>query len=132
MAELTLTQRAELQENSRFRSRLAAAVQKTANFWNDYATDTLQKYNVAVKKRKEYARQVSSNPGLPSGGYVSYFVSKYNTDIAVTSNLESDSPFDVNTNQLGDMQLTDSSTSTITFDYFAGVKTGDETTQILL
>lgn len=132
MAELTLTQRAELQDNNRFKSRLAAAVQKTANYWNEYVVDTFAKYNVAVKKRKEYAAKVLSNPGLPSGGYVSYFVSKYNVDIAVTSNLEADAPYDVTTNQLGDMQLTDSSTSTITFDYFAGVKAGDEATQIIL
>lgn len=132
MAELTLTQRAELQDNGRFRNRLAAAVQKTANYWSEYPIDTFAKYNIGVKKRKEFARQVLNNPGLPTGGYASYFISKYNVDISVAGKLESENPFDANSNQLADAELTDSASTAITFDYFSGVKTGDDATQILL
>ncbi len=133
MTELTLTQRAALQENSRFSNRLAAAVQKTANYWNQYDVDTFAKYSVGNQKRKEFAKRISMHPGLPSAGYASFFLSIYNDDIAAVGQLETDNePFDANSNQLSDARLLDSSTTAITFDYFAGVQAGDDAEQIIL
>ncbi len=133
MAELTTTQRADLQDNSRFNNRLAAAVQKTANYWNNVAIDTFAKYNVANQKRKQFARNIANNPDLPNSGYAAFFLSIYNEDISLVGQLETDNiPFDANSNQLSDDRLLNSSTTTITFDYFAGVQIGDDAEQIIL
>lgn len=133
MAQLTLSQRSELQNNSRFQQRLASAATKTAKFWVDFEVDQFSEYNVANKKRKEFAKRVLA-AGLPLiSSYVGAFLSAYNEDIAGQDILEDDQlSFNAQTNQLADAQLTDSSASSYTFDSAAGVEPGDTTKQINL
>jgi len=133
MAQLTLSQRSELQNNNRFRQRLAAAATKTAKFWVDFSVDQFSAYNVANQKRKEFARKILSNGLTTINSYAGTFLSTYNEDIADANILENDQvAFNAETNQLTDAQLTDSSASSYTFDNAAGIETGDTTKQINL
>lgn len=133
MAQLTLSQRSELQNNARFQQRMASAATKTAKFWIDFTVDEFSEYNVAVQKRKAFAKRVlgAGVPGISS--YAGAFLSAYNEDISGAGILEDDQlSFNAQTNQLSDTQLTDSSASSYTFDNGAGVETGDTTKQINL
>ena len=133
MAQLTLSERAELQNNSRFQQRLGSAVLKTAKFWLDFNVDQFSEYNVANQKRKEYARKVQSLGVQFMNNYAGSFLSAYNTDISLPGILEADQlPFNPQTNQLADAELTDSSTTSYVFDAAAGVEAGDESKQIIL
>lgn len=133
MAQLTLSERAELQNNARFQQRLASAVTKTAKFWKDFVVDQFSEYNVANQKRKKYAAQVLAVGAQPISSYAGTFLSSYNTDISGAGILEDDGlPFNSQSNQLSDTELTDSSSASYTFDIAAGVETGDETDQIVL
>lgn len=133
MAQLTLSERSELQNNTRFQQRLASAVAKTAKFWNDFLIDQFSEYNIANQKRKAYARTVLKAGIGPSNTYAGSFLSSYNTDISGPGILEDDqAPFNAQTNQLSDTELTDSSASSYVFDHFAGVEVGDTTKQINL
>lgn len=132
MAQLTLSQRSELQNNARFQQRLGSAVVKTAKFWNDFVVDTFAEYNVANQKRKAFAKLVLKGGVGNISSYAGSFLGSYNVDIADVGIKETEDAFNVSTNQLADAQLTDSSSASYTFDYFANVEIGDETKQINL
>ncbi|MBK7097919.1 MAG: hypothetical protein IPH58_05650 [Sphingobacteriales bacterium] len=124
MATLTLTlnEKAELLNSIKFQNRINMAAAKTAKYWLDYATDTIAKYNVAVKKRKIFARQIIKQ-GITQE-YIKQFLLKYNPSEPI---LENDGhPFDAECNQLVDSVLTDSSASAEVFDLMAGVVVGDD------
>lgn len=120
---LRLDQRAEMVNKLSFLNRLAAAIKGTADYWKNYNVDTFEKYNVGVKKRKEYAKQVLGNASVPNlQAYAEYLVYNYTYD----------GEPEIENGELVDSVLSDSTTSANSFDYFAGVKQGDETKQIEL
>ena len=128
MATLTLNERAELLNSIRFHNRLNMAAAKTAKYWIDYATDTVAKYNVAVQKKKIFARQIIKQ-GVTQE-YIKQFLLKYNPADPVLENVEQ--PFDAESNQLADSVLTESAASAETFDLMAGVVAGDESKAVEL
>lgn len=133
MSQLTLSQKSDLQNNSRFQQRLASATTKIAKYWADFVIDQFSEYNVANQKRKAFAKRILSN-GLPQmSSYAGTFLSAYETDITGAGILEDDqAAFNAQTNQLSDTQLGDSFASAYTFDSGAGVEPGDTTKQINL
>ena len=128
MATLTLNERAELLNSIRFHNRLNMAAAKTAKYWIDYATDTVAKYNVAVQKKKIFARQIIKQ-GVTQE-YIKQFLLKYNPADPVLENVGQ--PFDAESNQLADSVLTESAASAETFDLMAGVVAGDESKAVEL
>lgn len=124
--KLWLSQRAELADKLSFLKRLAAAVKGTAEYWKNYPIATFENYNIAVKKRKEYSRGILQGSGVQNvQAYAEYLLNQYTFDDAVGADLDENG-------ELSDLVITDSAASAATFDYFAGVKTGDETKQIEL
>lgn len=124
--KLWLSQRAELADKLSFLKRLAAAVKGTAEYWKNYPLTTFENYNVAIKKRKEYARGILQGSGVQNvQAYAEYLLNQYTFDDAVGADLDENG-------ELSDTVISDSAASAATFDYFAGVKTGDETKQIEL
>jgi len=123
MSQLTLSQRSTMAGNGYFHQRLSSAIRKTANYWLNYAMDSVAKYNKAVQKRKLLARQIMQGM-LPVGmqAYAEYLLSQYNEN---TPDLIGGNGIDAG--QVSDAVLTDSSASTLTYDFFAGVETGDDT-----
>lgn len=120
MAQLTLSQRSQMSNSLSLQQRLVCAVKKTANYWKDLQLDTVPKFNVANRKRKEFARQVLSSSVPNTQSYAEYLISHYNETTP-----------DLNTaGELSDLVLTDSAASAATFDYFAGVNSDDDTKQI--
>jgi hypothetical protein len=128
MATLTLNERAGLLNSIRFHNRLNFAAAKTAKYWIDYTTDTVAKYNVAVQKRKVFARQIIKQ-GV-SQEYIKQFLLKYNPVDPVLENVGQ--AFDAEINQLADSVLTESSASAETFDLMAGVVAGDDSKAVEL
>lgn len=128
MATLTLNERAELLNSIRFHNRLNMAAAKTAKYWLDYATDTVAKYNVAVQKKKIFARQIIKQ-GVTQE-YIKQFLLKYNPADPVLENVEQ--AFGAEINQLADSVLTESSASAETFDLMAGVVAGDDSKAVEL
>ena len=128
MATLTLNERAGLLNSIRFHNRLNMAAAKTAEYWIDYATDTVAKYNVAVQKKKIFARQIIKQ-GVTQE-YIKQFLLKYNPADPVLENVGQ--PFDAESNQLADSVLTESAASAETFDLMAGVVAGDESKAVEL
>ncbi len=128
MATLTLNERAGLLNSIRFHNRLNMAAAKTAKYWIDYATDTVAKYNVAVQKKKIFARQIIKQ-GVTQE-YIKQFLLKYNPADPILEN--EGETFDAESNQLADSVLTESSASAETFDLMAGVVAGDESKAVEL
>lgn len=130
MAQLTLEQRAALQNSTRFQQRFQAAMAKIARYHIDSPQpSTYEEYNEKKRKLKEYSRAVMAAGGTVSGQHIADFISSYNDD--VTGRLENNSePFNAETNQLSDVELYDAGTSIVTFERMAGVVAGDETRQI--
>lgn len=129
MAELNLTQRAELKNNQRFQQRLHLAATKTANYWLTFPIATIGDMNVAMQKRKVLARKILAAGGVDSE-YISTFVMEYNEPSPVLEDPQE--PFDAVTNQLADGQLTDSSTSAAVYDKIARISAGDNSKTITL
>lgn len=128
MATLTLNERAGLLNSIRFHNRLNMAAAKTAKYWLDYATDTVAKYNVAVQKKKIFARQIIKQ-GVTQE-YIKQFLLKYNHADPVLENVGQ--AFGAEINQLADSVLTESSASAETFDLMAGVVAGDDSKAVEL
>ena len=128
MATLTLNERAGLLNSIRFHNRLNMAAAKTAKYWIDYATDTVAKYNVAVQKKKIFARQIIKQ-GVTQE-YIKQFLLKYNPADPILEN--EGETFDAESNQLADSVLTESAASAETFDLMAGVVAGDESKAVEL
>lgn len=128
MATLTLNERAGLLNSIRFHNRLNMAAAKTAKYWIDYATDTVAKYNVAVQKKKIFARQIIKQ-GVTQE-YIKQFLLKYNPADPVLENVGQ--AFGAEINQLADSVLTESSASAETFDLMAGVVAGDDSKAVEL
>jgi hypothetical protein len=128
MATLTLNERAGLLNSIRFHNRFNFAVAKTAKYWLDYATDTVAKYNVAVQKKKIFARQIIKQ-GVTQE-YIKQFLLKYNPADPVLENVGQ--AFGAEINQLADSVLTESSASAETFDLMAGVVAGDDSKAVEL
>lgn len=126
MSQLTLSQRSTMAGNGYFHQRLSSAIRKTANYWLTYTMNTVAKHNKAVQKRKLFARQIMNGSMLISmQAYAEYLLSQYNE--ANPNLIEGDG---IDAGQLSDIVLTDSSASTLTYDYFAGVSADDETRPI--
>ena len=124
--KLWLSQRAEMAEKLSFLRRLAAAVKGTAEYWKNYPISAFADYNVAMKKKKEFARQIFSQASIPNlQAYAEYLLNQYSFDSGAGPDLDENG-------ELSDTVISDSAASAATFDYFAGVKTGDETKQIEL
>lgn len=119
MAQLTLTQRSEMANSLSVQRRLVAAVKGTAEYWRNYPLDSLADYNVAVKKKKEFAKQILQNASLASvQAYAEYLLNQYQFD--TTPDLDGNG-------EVSDTVLSDSTASAATYDYFAGVLPGDDT-----
>ena len=122
MAQLTLSQRADFSNSLNLQRRLISAAKKTANYWTGLPLDTVAKFNVGNHKRKIFARQIltSSVPNIQS--YAEYLVNQYNEQTPVLNTA----------GELDDSVLIDSQASAATFDFFAGVQSGDDSKQIIL
>ena len=119
MAQLTLSQKSEMANSLTVQRRLVAAVKGTAEYWRNYPLDSLGAYNVAVKKKKEFAKQILQNASLAnSQAYTEYLLNQYQFD---------GSPDLDDNGEVSDTVLSDSTASAATYDYFAGVLPGDET-----
>lgn len=122
MAKLTLTLQAHNANSLSVQRRLVSAVKATAEYWKNYALDTIGAYNEAVRKRKIFASQILQNSSIPSPqAYAEYLLGHYS--------YEGEPEIDTN-GEVEDVVLADSTASAATYDYFAGVKAGDETTPI--
>lgn len=123
MAALTLTQKANMATSLSFQLRMAAAVKAKAKTIIDAIPTTFANYNIENKKRKVFARAIFSSGSIPNPqAYAEYFLSQYNdVNPTLDENLE-----------VADVHLTNHPAVTATFDYFAGVETGDTIKQIIL
>lgn len=124
--QLNLTQRSQMANAETFLQRLNTAMKGTAQYWKDFTPSQVSDYNVAVQKKKEFARKIFATGVYENiRAYAAYLLNQYRYD-------DSGEPDIDETGQLSDSVLMDSSSSVATFEYFAGVKTGDETKQIEL
>lgn len=113
MAQLTLSQRGAMANDGQFHQRLRAALKKTAHYWNNSSDgDEL----TAVYKRKIFAKQILSGNLPDMRSYAEFFLSMYNEEEPV---------MDADGNNLADSELTGSSATSLSYDYFAGVETKD-------
>lgn len=121
MAQLTLTQRSSMATSISLQGRLVAAVKNTAEYWKNFPLDSKESYNVAVKKKKDFARQILENASLPNiQAYAEYLLNQY----------QFDGDPDLEKDELSDAVLSDSTASAATYEYFAGVQPGDDTKAI--
>lgn len=124
--QLNLTQRSQMANSETFLQRLNTAMKGTAQYWKDFTPTQFDHYNVAVKKKKEFARKIFSTGVYENiRAYAAYLLNQYRYDDAGEPDIDE-------TGQLSDNILMDSSPATATFEYFAGVEFGDETKQIVL
>lgn len=124
MAQLTLSERSSMANNSIFQQRLSSAVKKTANYWKDYTLSTVADFNKANQKRKIFSRNILNSVNYVNiQAYAEYLLTQYNTESPV---IISDVNNIANT-QLQDSELTDSGASSSAFDFFSGVVVGDST-----
>lgn len=122
MAQLSLTQKSSMAYSSTLQARLVAAVKGTADYWKNFPLDSLSAYNVAVQKKKQFARQILSNPSIPNPqAYAEYLLNQYQFD--TTPDLDGNG-------EVSDQVLSDSTASAATYEYFAGVQPGDDTKAI--
>lgn len=121
MAQLTLSQKSTMANSLTFQRRLVSAVKATANYWANYTIDTFEKYSVANKKKKEFAKLILGQASIPNPqAYAEYLLNQY-TDANPSLNADG---------ELDDQILSDSSASSYTYDYFSGVQPGDDTKQV--
>lgn len=110
--------------NGTFQLRVSMAIRKTANYWDQFPLDQVSKFNVANKKRKEFARQVLlGGANYNIGAYTQYLLSQYNDE-----NPDVIGEPDLNAGQLSDTAITDSPASASTYDFFSGVEPNDDVT----
>lgn len=118
--ELTLSQRAIMANNYTFQQRMVLAMRKKANYWKDYNPITVGDFNLRTQKRKQFAHKVLNGQITVSIiSYCEFFLNQYNAD---PPDLDENTP-----PQVTDLVLTDDGAADATFDYFAGVRTGDDT-----
>ena len=118
MAQLTLTQRAEMAANTAFQSKVRSWLKNRANFWKDTVTTERSEVNRAMQKRKRFAKQILLTNGFVNSilyGMSEYFLMQYNADPPVLDGgVLADSEFD-------------NAAFNAAYDYFAGVEAGDDT-----
>lgn len=123
MAQLTLSQRAEMANSLSLQRRLVSAFKKQAEYWKNYTVTTFAQYNEKTRKCKTYSRQILNESSIANiQSIAEYFLSQYNTDPPVLDS----------SGELADSELTDSPASAATYEFFAGVKMNDDTKQIEL
>lgn len=116
MAQLTLEQKSTIAKDPVFQDRLKAALNVWSTYWSEYNADTIEKFNLAVQKRKRFSENVLDGGFVPVQPMAEFFLTGYN---------------EVNPDLDNDQVLSDSQYSSKTFDKFAGVEPGDETEPIL-
>lgn len=134
MAQLTLTEKTVMSNIILFQQRMSTAMKVLANTYKDVTLTLAADFNLRNKKRKEFAKQVlAATPTLGSTtllssstlnikAYVDYFLVQY-TDVSPDIDTNPSSP---TFGQLNDSPLTVHAGAIETFDYFAGVKAGDD------
>ncbi len=119
MAALSLTEKANIASNSTFQSRIKEILLIKANYWRSLSTPNRSNVNVQHQKRNKLAKSIllSSWSDSYKGLVSEFFLSQYSTS----------SPDLDENGQPSDQALNDN--FDITYDYFAGVGSGDDTNQ---
>lgn len=119
MAALSLSEKAVIASNSIFQARIKEILLVKANYWKDLSTPNRSDVNVRHQKRNKLAKSIllSSWSDSYKGLVSEFFLAQYST-----SSPELDDNL-----QPSDQALNDN--FDITYDYFAGVVSGDDTNQ---
>lgn len=120
MAELTLSERATMANTYTFQQRMFLGIRKKANYWKDFVPSTVAEFNRRTQKRKQFAHKVlNALTTVNIVAYCEFFLNQYNAD---PPDLDGSTP-----PQITDIVITDDGAADASFDYFAGVRTGDDT-----
>ncbi len=119
MAALTLSDKATIAGSSIFQARIKEILLVKASYWRNLPTSNRSDVNIRHQKRNRLAKSILLSSWCDSNKILvaEFFLSQY-----ATSNPDLDANL-----QPSDQALNDN--FDVTYDYFAGVITGDDTNQ---
>lgn len=124
MAQLTLSEKAQMLATTSFLERVKMAILAKAHYFNNITPGSIGDYNLQYQKRKRFAKRIINGDFPDVYAFAQFILQLYTT---ATPDLNSD-------NQLSDEVLAGESSGTYfdpPFDYYAGTQNSDSDEPII-